>query len=174
MPRSHVVPQKGVRGDRAILWLQVHQSRFRGFVCSLVAVVLGATWIRLMISPSGDFSNHRLWASRFLRGEFLYLNGSNIPYLPFWALAHVPFALLPVRVAATIMLAVAVASTVALLMILDRLASDWLPVVSPWRFWVTTATLALTARFVIRDLTDGGPNLAVVGLVWVGLYALAR
>src|SRR5262249_31751733 len=54
------------------------------------------------------------------------------------------------------------------------LARATVPVEPAQRFWIDAAALLLTARFVLRDLADAGANLILLGLVWIGLYAIAR
>ena len=148
--------------------------RVRAAACAVGVVALAGATIRVVLAPSSDFRLHRAWAERFLRGDFLYQDGANVPYLPFWALAHVPAALVPVGVAAGISFAAAVGLGAAVLAIVQRLSRETVPTDRARRFWITAAVLLLTARFVLRDLADAGANLILLGVVWIGLYAIVR
>ena len=61
----------------------------------------------------------------------------------------------------------------ALVIVLNRLTRRSLPLGKEPLFWSTTLALALSSRFVIRELPECGPNLLMVALAWVG-FALWR
>ena len=44
-----------------------------------------------------------------------------------------------------------------------------LPLAREPLFWSTVQAVALSSRFVIRELPECGPNLLMVGLAWGGL-----
>ena len=46
-----------------------------------------------------------------------------------------------------------------------------MPLGSDAAFWVTAAALTLVARFLIRDLLDGGENLIVMAMAWAAIGA---
>ncbi len=86
----------------------------------LVAVVI--IWVRLFLRPSGDLLNHQEFGRRFLAGTFLYDGGLNYPYLPTWAMAHAPLAVIPSWLVSALVFPIGLASLLALLWMLDRLS----------------------------------------------------
>lgn len=138
----------------------------------LVAVVI--IWVRLVLRPSGDLLNHQEFGRRFLAGTFLYDGGLNYPYLPTWAMAHAPLAVIPSWLVSALVFPIGLASLLALLWMLDRMSRHALPLDDHKTLLVTAAAVALSSRFVIRDLVDGGENLMLTAIAWGALYASQR
>ena len=137
----------------------------------LGAIALAVIWVRLAARPSSDLLNHREFGRRFIAGTFLYEGGLDYPYLPAWAAAHAPLAAVPASLVSAVVFPFGVAALGAILWILHRLSRDHLPLDGTAEFWVAAAAVALTSRFVIRDLLDGGENLMLCALAWSALYA---
>ncbi len=150
------------------------ERQWRHLLALLALALVLAQGLRVTINPSQDFRNHRLWGQRFLSGSFLYEGGLNVPYTPIWALVHAPFALMPVRLAQLAMYVVGVSAIAVLLWTLHRMTRESLPLEGTRVFWVAAGTLALSSRFVVRDLADGGPNLVLVTLAWIAFYHWTR
>jgi hypothetical protein len=141
----------------------------------LILVAVAATifvldWIRVVAGHSSDFRLHWEFGRRFLAGEFLYKGGLHIPYPPFWAVASAPLSLLPMDVSRALLYPRALVAIAALLFVLDRLTRKSLALASDGPFWAAAAALALSCRFVERDLIECGLNLALVALTWLGIY----
>jgi hypothetical protein len=146
---------------------------FRGWrwVAGGVAIVIAAAQaIRIAVNPVGDFRNHWEWGARFLRGEFLYDGGANIPYLPAWAMAFAPLSVLPLPIAQLLMYAIAFGAVWAVLSILDHLCRDPAPIEPQRRFWAATIAIVLTSRYLLRDLSEAGPNTILMALAWIGVW----
>ena len=62
-------------------------------------VVLACAWRAIYRFDNGDFKLHWEFGRRILAGESLYAGGHHATYPPFWAVAHSPFALVPMPVA---------------------------------------------------------------------------
>ena len=154
------------------------RGRFRPVAARRAAVLVLAAAVvsqgaSIIIVPRGDLGNHVEWARRLLDGRFLYAGGLNLPYAPAWALAHVPLVLLPPRAAAAVTFLAGLLAAAVLLAVLHRL-------LRPARatreelFWIDAAALVLASRFLLRDLADGGPNTALLALVFTGLLFWVR
>lgn len=131
---------------------------------ALVVLFIGAT--RAIGRPlDGDFKLHWEFGRRFLAGEFLYRDGLHLPYPPFWGMAHAPFAVLPLALAKALFFLIGTAALVFLLGLLHRL-------VAPARhgFWIGALAVALTARYLLRDLAELGVNTLLVTLTWLAIY----
>ena len=139
-------------------------------VFGLAVVIQGASSI---IVPRGDLGNHVAWARRLLAGGDLYAGGLNLPYTPAWALAHVPLAVLPPRAAAALTFLAGLLAAALVLAVLHRLVRAEGPTREE-TFLADAVALLLAGRFVLRDLADGGPNLALLALVLVGLLLHSR
>jgi alpha-1,2-mannosyltransferase len=116
--------------------------------------------------PGGDFVNHRIFGGRFLDNTFLYQDGLNSPYPPFWAMAHAPFALMHEWLAFAVYHALGVVALVLLLTLL--------PGERERRGLILFLVLIVARPFIIRDLHDGGPNLILLALTWSGLVLWSR
>lgn len=145
----------------------------RHLVVAVAMVALAIIWIRLAIRPSTDLLNHREFGRRFVEGSFLYAGGLDYPYLPTWAAAHAPLSAIPPGVVSALVFPVGVAALALIVWILRRIARDAMPLAPETSFWVTAAAIVLVARFLIRDLLDGGENLIVMALAWAALWAWA-
>jgi len=144
----------------------------RWLVIAVGAVVVLVQWISTMLKPHGDFSRHWEFGRRLVHGEFLYANGLDIPYPPFFAVAYAPLSLLPLQVAKPLFFLLGFLALIAILWILDRLS--YLAIRSGDRLWVIAGTLLLTSRFVVRDFDDGGQNLILLALTWAAVYLWTR
>jgi hypothetical protein len=146
------------------------QARLRTIVLIIgVALVLGH-WVATMMKPRGDFSRHWEFGRRFVADEFLYAEGLDVPYPPFFAVAYAPLSLMPLRVAKPLFFLLGFAALAGLLWILNELSRKSLPLSRERLFWVAAATLLVTSRFVSRDFADGGQNLILLGLTWGAIY----
>jgi hypothetical protein len=146
------------------------QARLRAIVLAIgVALVVGH-WVATMMKPRGDFSRHWEFGRRFLADEFLYADGLDVPYPPFFAVGYAPLSLLPLRVAKPVLFLVGFASLAGLMWILNALAQKALPLSRERLFWVSAATLLVASRFISRDFADGGQNLVLLGLTWLAIY----
>jgi hypothetical protein len=143
-------------------------------VLVLAAAILAAEWIRVSVNPAGDLQNHREFARRLLNRTDLYAGGLDLPYTPFWAIAHIPAALLPARVMPGALFPVGVAALAALLVVLDRLCVDAWAANTRTAFWVAVGSVVLTSRFLLRDLLDAGQNVAIVAVTWAGILLWSR
>lgn len=133
-------------------------------------VLLICAWRAISRPWDGDFKLHWESGRRFVAGEFLYSGGHNIPYPPFWAMAHTPASLLPMPIAKALLFPLGIGALVLLLWILKRLAASTLLLQPERAFWVTTLALFLTGRYVIRDMAELGVNTMLVALSWLGIY----
>ena len=146
----------------------------RSLVIIIGASIVLVQWISTMLKPHGDFSRHWEFGRRFVHGEFLYTNGLDIPYPPFFAMAYAPLSLVPLQVAKPIFFLFGFFSLIAVLWILDRLAEATIKVRNGYRFWIIAGALLITSRFVVRDFDDGGQNLILLALTWGAVYFWTR
>ncbi len=146
----------------------------QGGLIGLAMAVWLAQLVIAMTHPRGDFMLHYEFGRRLRSGEFLYQNGMHSPYPPAWAVPHAPLSLVPPNVAKPVCHLVGAAALIALLWVLHDLSRPVLPLRTGYLFWVVTATLFVTSRFVTRDLDDGGQNLFLLALSWIGIWLCAR
>jgi len=85
-------------------------------------------------------------------------------------MAWSPIAALSLRAAKIVCFPLSLAALGGLLFLLDRLTRRHLPLGHVPRFWATAAALALASRFLVRELPECGPNLALVALTWLAIY----
>jgi alpha-1,2-mannosyltransferase len=166
-------PARGPAG-RLFSFVDRHERECRRAVAAIAVIAVVVAWIRVALSPPGDLHNHREFAVRFLAGTNLYAGGLNIPYTPFWALAHGPAAVLPALAMPALLFPIGIVALAVLLAVLDRIFSGVLPIDRRAIFWVAAGSVALASRFVVRDLLDTGPNLVVVALTWSAVLLWAR
>src|SRR6187455_2170958 len=95
----------------------------RVVIAAGILVVFASGFRAISKAWDGDFKLHWEFGRRFLAGEFLYASGHDIPYPPFWGMAHVPAALLPMGLAKAILFPFGIVALVALLWTLRRLAA---------------------------------------------------
>lgn len=153
--------------------------RGRGRLASYFAVLVASAafaiiWIRLAVRPSSDLLNHREFGRRFVENSFLYDGGLDYPYLPTWAVAHAPLAAVPAPIVSVLVVPFGAAALAWLVWMLDRTTRGSLPLERATAFWVAAAAIALTSRFLIRDLLDGGENLMLTALTWAAFSAWGR
>ena len=168
-------------------FLKEFDPRWRRIAATAAILVLLVCAFRAITrATDGDFKLHWEFGRRFLAGEFLYAGGLHVPYPPFWAMAHAPFALLPMPVAKTLLFPLGVAALWLLLRLLRTLAGGVAtrrPVGRPGlqfdaafsldakrAFWVAALALMMAGRYVIRDLAELGVNTALVALTWLAIY----
>jgi hypothetical protein len=144
--------------------------RWRVIAVAVGLAIVLAQWVRIAFDPSSDFANHWTFGLRFVRGAALYEGGLDVPYPPFWAMAHAPLTLLPPAAAQLLIYPLGPAALVGVLWVLNRLTRDDLPVDDSRVFWIAAGTLVLASRFIVRDLADSGPNLLLVAVTWGGIY----
>lgn len=143
-----------------------HEQLWRRLVLGFGLVILVICAVRAISRPlDGDFKLHWEFGRRFLAGEFLYSGGLHLPYPPFWAMAHAPFALLPMPVAKTLFFFIGLGALILLLWLLHRLTTP-----ARHAFWIGALAVALTARYLIRDLAELGVNTLLVALTWLAIY----
>jgi alpha-1,2-mannosyltransferase len=144
---------------------------WRRLVIAAAILVVSASAYRAISKPwDGDFKLHWEFGRRFLSGEFLYASGHDIPYPPFWGMAHAPAALLPMGAAKAILFPFGIVALAALLWILRRLAASAFALNRAQVFWVTAVAIFLASLFIIRDLAELGVNTALVALSWLAIY----
>jgi hypothetical protein len=141
---------------------------------ALVGVGLLVQWVSVAVAPRGDLLNHVRWAWRLREGAWMYADGANLPYLPFWAVVHVPFTWIAEAWAPLLAWPLGLLAASTVVWTVDRMAAPHLPLPERAAGWATAAGLLLASRYVVRDLFDGGPNLAVLALAWLGLSAWSR
>jgi hypothetical protein len=150
------------------------EKRFRWIVLSVAAVIFISQWVRIMRRPEGDFILHWEWAKRFVANEFLYTGGMDKPYSPFWAMAYSPLTLLPVHTAQIIAYPLGIIFMGGLLVVLNSLTRGQFALDDKRHFWATTLAVALSLRFLTRDLIDCGQNTAIVLISWTGVWCWTR
>ena len=137
---------------------------------AIAIIVVVSHWVRVFDDfAQDDFRLHWAFGQRFLAGEFLYEIG-HTPYPPFWGMVCAPLSLLVKRWSHVVAYPVGVLSLWWLVFVLGRLTRRSIPLGGEPLFWATTAALALSSRFIIRELPECGPNLLMVALAWAGFY----
>lgn len=136
------------------------------------AVLLAQLGLLVGRSSRGDFALHVAFARRLVGGTFLYEGGLDVPYPPAFALAYLPFTPLPEHLGHVLAYLLGVTALVLLMASLEDALGKRSP--APALFWTRAATLALASRFVLRDLYDGGANLGLAALVWLGIALWRR
>jgi hypothetical protein len=140
----------------------------------LLGMLLGS-FARVLRGVESDFPRHYEFARRFAAGEFIYNAGLDVPYPPFWALFWAPWTRLSPRGAQLAAFVVMGAGClIALSGILLRIGRRVLPASDDRRLVALALALALTARFILRDLVESGPNLLIWSLVWGGVWFYLR
>lgn len=144
--------------------------RLQWALIAVTAIVVAVGWASLIPHVRGDFPNHYAQAVLLLHGRFIYPNGLNRVYPPFWALAHVPFTIVSDHAAMLILYPFGVAAMVVLVVILRKLADRHWPLRGDPLVWSTILALLLASPFLDRDLTELGVNTVLVLLCWWGIY----
>jgi alpha-1,2-mannosyltransferase len=145
----------------------------RGLI-GIAVVVLIVEWSIHLTHPRGDFLLHWEFGRRLRAGESLYEGGMHGPYPPAWAVPHVPLSLMPVNLAKSSFLLVGAAALVTLLWLLNDLTRTQAPLQEGRHFWVVALSLIVASRFIIRDFDDGGQNLVLLALCWLGVWLFVR
>jgi hypothetical protein len=155
--------------------LAPRERQLQRLAIGVAAIVFVVQWIRAVAKlDDGDFFLHWKFATRFVHHEWLYADGLHIPYPPFWAMAWSPIAAVSLAAAKTLVYPLSLAALAALLYVLDKLTSRWLPLHGSRLFWATTLALALISRFLVRELPECGPNLLLLALSWLAVYLWTR
>lgn len=151
-------------------WMQHHSRRLKQIVIALGIAVALVQWVRLVVTPRGDFDLHWEIGRRLAVGEFVYERGTDRPYPPFWAFAHAPLTVFDVHTAQLLIYPLFPASLVLLVWVLSRLTRKHLPLSGDAVFWTAAVAIFLTSRFLVRDMMECGVNLALVALSWLAVY----
>lgn len=156
---------------RIVPIISAYEKLWRRIVIAAAVLVLLACAGRALYKvDDGDFKLHWESGRRFLAGEFLYANGHNMPYPPFWAMAHAPASVLPLPAAKAVLFPIGIVALVVLLWTLRRLAGTAFSLDRTSSFWVAALAILLVGRFAIRDMAELGVNTALVTLTWFGIY----
>jgi alpha-1,2-mannosyltransferase len=139
-----------------------------GFGLVLAAVIV--QFARILQRPYGDFQNHWEWGRRFANGVFLYTDGLNTPYPPFWGMVHAPLSVLPAHTAQILIYPLSLLAVVLLFWVLHRLTVSVLPYSREQFITILLLTLFLSSRYWLRDLVECLPNLSLVALTWLAVY----
>lgn len=140
----------------------------RSIALVIATGVVVSQGVRVFDPDGDDFRLHWTFGHLFVAGEFMYKIG-HTPYPPFWGMVCAPLTLLPMRWAHVVAYQFGVATLGGLVVVLDRLTRRSLPLGKEPLFWSTALALALSSRFLIRELPECGPNLLMVALAWGGL-----
>lgn len=151
-------------------------ARAKAAVLGLAAVAVAICFVRAVTKPlDGDFKLHREFASRFLERSDLYADGLEIPYPPFWAMAHAAVAPLPLPLAKALLFPLGFTAIAGLVWVMRNLCRRALPYPGRDReFWIAALALALAARYFIRDLAELGVNTLLVLLSWGAIALWSR
>jgi alpha-1,2-mannosyltransferase len=144
--------------------------RFKVVLWGLGAAVLAGALVRVIRGVNSDFSLHYTFGKRFVEGTIIYAGGLHVPYPPFWAVFWAPWTLLPPQVAQVVaFLVLGIGGVTALSGVLLRIGHRILPAADDRHTIALVVALPLAARFILRDLTESGPNLFLWSLVWIGI-----
>jgi len=152
-------------------WFSQREKIFRRLAIGLAAAVFVVQWVRAGVKlEDGDFFLHWKFATRFVHQQLMYADGLHVPYPPFWGMAWSPIAAFSVGAAKVLAYPLSLAALALLWFVLDRLTRRQLPLDRTKVFWVGAAALALSSRFVIRELPECGPNLLLLALSWLAVW----
>jgi hypothetical protein len=169
-PESLSIAVRPPAGSAAVFW-----RRVKPVVIGLGLAVLIAQWVRVGTDEVGDFRLHWEFGRRLATGEWPYgKNGLDLPYLPFWALAHVPLTVLPVRTAQVVLVPLFALALVGLGRTLRTLTAAHWPLDGEETFWTFVLAVLLASRFLVRDILECGVNLALVALAWAAVALWSR
>ena len=148
-----------------------HWNRLRILPVLAASIWLLVVWVKIYLGiQPNDFYNHWELGRRFAAGTFIYENGLNYVYPPFWAMVHAPLTVVTPRLAKAIVFPLAPLSMAALLWVLNRLVRDQIPCDAGRQFWSAVLAVVLASRFLARDLQEVGVNTFLVAVSWLGLY----
>ena len=147
------------------------EREWRRVAVGLIGIAALIQMGRVVGEPQGDFHLHWRFGGRLAAGVYPYdKNGLDLPYLPFWAVAHVPLSYLPMHAAQVCILPLFVVAAFGLFRVLRRVSERSWPVPERYPFWVTVLTIVLASRFLVRDILECGVNLALVALAWGAVW----
>jgi len=145
------------------VWLRV-------VLWGLGTAVLAGALARVLRGVNSDFPLHYTFGKRFVEGTFIYAGGLHVPYPPFWAVFWAPWTLLSLEAAQVVaFLVLGIGSLTAFSIILLRIGYRIIPAPDDRLTIALIVALVLAARFILRDLTESGPNLLLWSLVWGGI-----
>lgn len=130
--------------------------------------------IRIAGTERGDFNLHYELGRRLAAGTFIYHNGLDYPYPPFWALVHAPLTVLSLHAAQLLLFPLFVVAFCVLMWVLQKLAAEHWPQHRDKAFWSATVAVLLASRYLVRDMPECGVNLALVALSWLAVYLWTR
>lgn len=144
--------------------------RFKVFLWCIGAAILAGTMARVLRGVNSDFPLHYTFGKRFLEGTFIYAGGLHVPYPPFWALFWAPWTLFSLEAAQGVAFVfLGIGSLTAFSLVLARIGHRIIPAPDDRLTIALIVALALAARFILRDLTESGPNLFLWSVVWAGI-----
>ncbi len=147
------------------------EREWRRVAVGLIGLVALLQMSRVVAEPRGDFHLHWRFGRRVAAGMYPYdKNGLDLPYLPFWAVAHAPLSYLPMHTAQICILPVFVLAAFGLFRVLGRVCERAWPVPDRFVFWGAVLTIFLASRFLVRDILECGVNLALVALAWGAVW----
>jgi len=158
--------------DARIHWRRWEPRARWGAALVIVGLVL-IKWMNIIRSPRGDFLNHYQFGQRFLSGEFIYSQGLNIPYPPFWAMAHAPLTFMSVGWAQSLVFLLGPLSLIAVIGIVRSLSRSSDDESLLW-WWGAVLTIFVSSRYILRDFDEAGPNLTLLALAWGGIWFWSR
>ena len=148
--------------------------RFRWVPIASAAVWVTVVWIQIILRPQGDFHIHFELGGRLARGLFIYENGLDFVYPPFWALIHAPLHPFGLHAAQIMVYPLAVIAIATLVFTLKRLCEKSIPLSPDASFWSTTLAILLGSLFLGRDLPEVGVNTALVAMSWLSVYLWSK
>jgi len=150
---------------------RVSEPTWRRIAIGVIAVAAIVQSVRVIAEPQGDFHLHWKFGGRIAAGQYPYAeNGLDLPYLPFWGVAHAPLSLLPMHAAQDLILPIFFISAYALFSILRKLSDPVWPLSDRYSFWAAVLVIVFAARFLVRDVMECGVNLALVALAWGAVW----
>ena len=145
-------------------------GRFKVVFWGLGAAGLAGALVEVLSGVHSDFPLHYSFGKRFLEGTFIYTENLHAPYPPFWALFWAPWTVFTLEAARVVaFLVLAIGSLTAFSLVLVRIGHRIIPARDDRVTIALIVALVLAARFILRDLTESGPNLFIWSLVWMGL-----
>ena len=144
--------------------------RFRWVPIALASIWVTVVWILIIRRPQGDFRLHFEFGRRLAEGVYIYQDGLNHVYPPFWALIHAPLHYFGLHAAQIIVFPFSVIAIATLVLTLQRLSEKNIPLSRDASFWSVTLAIVLGSPFLGRDLPEVGVNTALVAMSWLSVY----
>lgn len=144
--------------------------RFRWVPIASAAVWALVVWIQIILKPRGDFPLHFELGRRLAKGVFIYKDGLDFVYPPFWALIHAPLHIFGLHAAQVIVFPLSIVAITILVLTLRRLCEQDMPLSPDASFWSATLAILLACLFLGRDLPEVGVNTALVAMTWLSIY----